>query len=186
MTVDSTPLSRTGSVALSTVTASTNASPDQSGQDLNHKSKKLEVVSSSQKAASSSSTMAAKTRLDELFGYSPTELQALSGDILSEAEKGLEKHGQMINMLATYITDFPRGNESGEFFALDLGGTNFRVLRIVLKSDGTHETETLKTPIRKEVMTSTADELFGYIADQVEILAKRCGCVERKEKIPLG
>ncbi|KHJ79199.1 Hexokinase [Oesophagostomum dentatum] len=38
-----------------------------------------------------------------------------------------------IKMLPSYVRAVPNGKESGDFLALDLGGTNFRVLLIRLK-----------------------------------------------------
>ncbi|GER55684.1 hexokinase family protein, partial [Striga asiatica] len=40
--------------------------------------------------------------------------------------------GSKLKMLLTYICDLPTGNEKGIYYALDLGGTDFRVLRVKL------------------------------------------------------
>jgi hexokinase len=36
-------------------------------------------------------------------------------------------------MLPSYVRELPNGTEHGTFLALDLGGTNFRVVKIVLR-----------------------------------------------------
>ena len=66
----------------------------------------------------SSCVTTTRGRLSKIFDYSPAELKDLSDDILMESEKGLASHGHMIAMLASHITDFPTGQETGEFFAL--------------------------------------------------------------------
>ncbi len=44
-----------------------------------------------------------------------------------------------IKMFPTYVRSIPDGSEKGDFLALDLGGTNFRVLWVQIPpSDGTH------------------------------------------------
>lgn len=55
--------------------------------------------------------------------------------LLNEFEYGLGKEGTSkatIKMLPSYVRSTPNGTESGNFLALDLGGTNFRVLLIKL------------------------------------------------------
>ena len=46
--------------------------------------------------------------------------------------KGLEREGDdvKVKMLITYVHSLPDGSEEGDFLALDLGGSNFRVLLI--------------------------------------------------------
>lgn len=40
-----------------------------------------------------------------------------------------------LKMLPSFVRAVPNGTERGDFLALDLGGTNFRVLLIKLKND---------------------------------------------------
>lgn len=88
-----------------------------------------------------------------------------------------------IAMLVTYVRNTPSGKESGDFLALDLGGTNFRVLLISIEQN--HITMDSKVmPMSKDLMTSDAVTLFDYIAE--------CICSFVKEKnvqdkvLPLG
>ncbi|XP_046851695.1 hexokinase-2-like isoform X2 [Xenia sp. Carnegie-2017] len=88
-----------------------------------------------------------------------------------------------IAMLVTYVRNTPSGKESGDFLALDLGGTNFRVLLISIEQN--HITMDSKVmPMSKDLMTSDAVTLFDYIAE--------CICNFVKEKnvqdkvLPLG
>jgi hexokinase len=40
--------------------------------------------------------------------------------------------GSKLKMLLSYVDNLPTGDKKGLFYALDLGGTNFRVLRVQL------------------------------------------------------
>ena len=50
-----------------------------------------------------------------------------------------EDHNSSIKMFVTYVHSLPDRSEVGEYLALDLGGSNFHVLKIVIKEDGTIE-----------------------------------------------
>ncbi|KAJ1481033.1 hypothetical protein T484DRAFT_1808900 [Baffinella frigidus] len=41
-----------------------------------------------------------------------------------------------LKMLPSFVTNFPKGGEQGSFIALDLGGTNLRVLHVELAPPG--------------------------------------------------
>ena len=53
-----------------------------------------------------------------------------------EAIKGLEGAPSSMQMIPTFVTKRVTGDEKGDFYALDLGGTNFRVLRLSLEGGG--------------------------------------------------
>ena len=65
--------------------------------------------------------------------------------------------------------DRPKGDETGEFFALDLGGTNFRVLSG--KLDGKRRaivSAVRKFAIPKKDMQGTGVQLFDFIAGGID------------------
>ncbi|CAL9131717.1 unnamed protein product, partial [Musa textilis] len=74
--------------------------------------------------------------------------------------------GSKLKMLLTFIDSLPDGTEEGTYYALDLGGTNFRVLRVQLGGKGSmilsHKVES--QPIPQKLMTGTSEELFNFIA----------------------
>ena len=79
-----------------------------------------------------------------------------------------EKHNSSIKMFVTYVHALPDGSEVGEYLALDLGGSNFRVLKIVIKEDGTIEQEATPEKLSDDKIKDTQQEvLFDYIADSV-------------------
>ncbi|KAL9330450.1 hypothetical protein ACSQ67_000060 [Phaseolus vulgaris] len=61
-------------------------------------------------------------------------------------------------MIPTYVENLPTGNEKGLFYALDLGGTNFRVLRVQLggKDERVLHTEFDQVSIPQHLMSSTS------------------------------
>lgn len=58
-----------------------------------------------------------------------------------EMDKGLRADSSdlTLKMLPSYVTSVPNGSELGNYLALDLGGTNFRVL--LIKLDGNKRSE---------------------------------------------
>ncbi|KAI4388478.1 hypothetical protein MLD38_000801 [Melastoma candidum] len=74
--------------------------------------------------------------------------------------------GSDLKMILSYVHSLPTGDEKGLFYALDLGGTNFRVLRVQLggKDDRVIATEFEQVTIPQELMFGTSEELFDFIA----------------------
>uniref|UniRef100_V5H3C6 Phosphotransferase n=1 Tax=Ixodes ricinus TaxID=34613 RepID=V5H3C6_IXORI len=88
-----------------------------------------------------------------------------------------------VKMFMTYVRDVPNGTETGTFLALDLGGTNFRVLLIDIDGDRfSMKNEIYAIP--QEIMLGTGEQLFDHIAD---CLAKFMDKYKVKSKtLPLG
>lgn len=66
------------------------------------------------------------------FDISLESLKEVERLLTAEFVKGLEREGDdiKVKMLVTYVHSMPDGTEEGDFLALDLGGSNFRVLLI--------------------------------------------------------
>ncbi|XP_076916080.1 hexokinase-3-like [Bidens hawaiensis] len=83
-----------------------------------------------------------------------------------EMHAGLASEGgSKLKMLLTFVDKLPDGSESGIYYALHVGGTNFRILRIQLggqKSIIGHDVE--RKPIPPHLMTRTSEEFFDFIA----------------------
>jgi len=69
-----------------------------------------------------------------------------------------------IKMYPTFVRDVPNGTEKGKFLALDLGGTNFRVLLIELNGSQ-FEMDNEIYAIPQEIMLGTGQQLFDHIAE---------------------
>jgi len=54
----------------------------------------------------------------------------VSNHFVKEMHDGLTEKGSSMRMIPTFLEDVPDGSEAGSFLALDLGGTNFRVVRV--------------------------------------------------------
>lgn len=121
--------------------------------------------------------------IDPTACYSLIEEFTLGRDVLAEmAEsfrdemtRGLSHSGRSsLRMLKSYI-GLPTGNETGEYLALDFGGTNLRVLRILLEGQGKYKIlKKVARPLRVEGeydyigAGSEAETLFDFIAVLVD------------------
>ncbi|XP_044512229.1 hexokinase-2, chloroplastic-like [Mangifera indica] len=85
--------------------------------------------------------------------------------------------GSDLKMILSYVDNLPTGNERGLFYALDLGGTNFRVLRVQLggKVERVEATEFEQVSIPQELMFGTSEELFDFIASGLAKFAQKEG-----------
>ena len=63
------------------------------------------------------------------FAVSLETLNEVKECLKAEFVKGLEKDGQCLKMLPTFVHKLPDETVHGDFVAVDLGGTNFRVGR---------------------------------------------------------
>ncbi|XP_014519877.1 hexokinase-3 [Vigna radiata var. radiata] len=88
-----------------------------------------------------------------------------------EMHAGLASEGgSKLKMLLTFVDNLPNGTEKGTYYALHLGGTNFRVLRVQLSGQPTSDldNEVERQPIPQNVMTSTSEDLFDFIASSLK------------------
>ncbi|XP_027332219.1 hexokinase-2, chloroplastic [Abrus precatorius] len=96
-------------------------------------------------------------------------LQQVANAMSADMRAGLAAEGGSgpgLPMIPTYVEELPTGNEKGLFYALDLGGTNFRVLRVQLggKDERVIATEFDQVSIPNDLMFATSEELFDFIA----------------------
>ncbi|KAH7849501.1 hypothetical protein Vadar_018776 [Vaccinium darrowii] len=85
--------------------------------------------------------------------------------------------GSDLQMILSFVDSLPTGNEKGLFYALDLGGTNFRVLRVQLggKDERVIASEFEQVSIPEELMFGTSEELFDFIASGLAKFAEKEG-----------
>ncbi|XP_010267128.1 PREDICTED: hexokinase-1-like [Nelumbo nucifera] len=98
------------------------------------------------------------------------KLRQVADAMTVEMHAGLASEGgSKLKMLISYVDNLPTGDEKGLFYALDLGGTNFRVLRVQLGgNDGqVLKQEFTEVSIPPHLMTGGSDELFDYIASEL-------------------
>jgi len=115
--------------------------------------------------------------LREAYALPLSAMTSVRAHFASEARKGLAGETSSLAMLPTFVTKRVTGEEKGDFFALDLGGTNFRVLRLTLEGGGSvGPVKQGKYNIPDSIKQGTGEQLFGFIADAVAtFLARECG-----------
>ncbi len=84
----------------------------------------------------------------------------------------------------TYVRYLPTGEETGRFLALDLGGTNFRVLLVEIGEEKAFSMESRVFAIPRKVMLGTGEELFDHIATCLHEFVVEYGLQE--VALPLG
>ncbi|KAF9587860.1 hypothetical protein IFM89_006114 [Coptis chinensis] len=78
-------------------------------------------------------TMLILKEFEEKCSTPISKLKRVADALLVEMHAGLASEGgSKFKMLISYVDNLPTGDEHGVFYALDLGGTNFRVLRVQL------------------------------------------------------
>ncbi|KAK4280948.1 hypothetical protein QN277_012500 [Acacia crassicarpa] len=116
--------------------------------------------------------MAILKEFEEKCGTPILKLKQVADAMDVEMHAGLASEGgSKLKMLISYVDNLPSGHEKGIFYALDLGGTNFRVIRVKLggREKGVAHQEFDEVSIPPHLMTGSSEALFDFIA---EALAK--------------
>ncbi|XP_075456913.1 hexokinase-2-like isoform X1 [Ascaphus truei] len=123
------------------------------------------------------------------FMLSQAQLETVRDLMLDNMERGLRNDYQnpsSIKMLPTFVRSTLNGKERGEFIALDLGGTNFRVLYVRVSSTekGGLEKKSKTFTLPQNVIQGTGEELFDHIVDCISDF-QIANSLQGK-KLPLG
>jgi hexokinase len=112
-------------------------------------------------------------------------LEKIAARMTNEMERGLAEDGCEFKMLPSFVCDLPTGKEDGEYLALDLGGSNFRVLRFTMHDGVVALTASRKAKIPPHTMSasSSGEALFEFIAKTVASLP---GTTNSTDTLPLG
>ncbi|KAI7686995.1 Hexokinase type 2 [Sarcoptes scabiei] len=114
------------------------------------------------------------------------QIAKISNLLLNEINEGLRKETNPIagvKCYPTYVRDVPDGSEKGKFMALDLGGTNFRVLVIDIDGDAfAMDNEIYAIP--QEIMVGSGVQLFDHIAACMATFMEKRNI--KHYKLPLG
>jgi len=89
-----------------------------------------------------------------------------------------------VRCFPTYVTKLPTGEEEGKFLALDLGGTNFRVILMEIGKEGKFDMESNTFSVDKRIMVGSGEALFDHIADCLASFLHERNLQE--ETLPLG
>ncbi|NWX43938.1 HXK3 protein, partial [Steatornis caripensis] len=132
---------------------------------------------------------AQRREVDQLLAplrLSRTDLERVQALMRQEMELGLgrESHANAsVRMLPTYVCNTPDGTERGDFLALDLGGTNFRVLVVHVAQDGIHMDNEIYV-IPTAIMQGTGEALFDHIVECIMDFQMKQDLME--QILPLG
>lgn len=121
------------------------------------------------------------------YVLSPETYRKMCHVLENEMNKGLGKNTNalaVVKMFPTYVRALPDGTEKGHFLALDLGGTNFRVLLITLKGSEV-EMKNKIFPISQDLMLGPGTKLFDHIVNCIAIFMEENN-LKKKSKLPLG
>eukprot|EP00798_Chlamydomonas_sp_ICE-L_P007476 gene7476-621_t len=125
---------------------------------------------------------------------SKQQVKTIKRDFIDQLESGLtqdvEVDGKHCLMLPTFITQLPDGMETGEVYAIDVGGTNFRVMHVKLSTDRSKvvSEDSTTVSIPKDIYTGPGLGLFDFFASTVKAFIDRHteGSKELKEPPTIG
>ena len=105
--------------------------------------------------------------IEKLFKVTMTDIKVIMADFHAEMQKGLSGYESSLKMIPSFVGR-PKGDEKGKFIALDLGGTNFRVLEVELDGKGNSSVLAVsKFAIKKKDMQGEGSQLFDFIAESI-------------------
>ena len=102
------------------------------------------------------------------------DIDSVVQSFLSEMEKGLEGSESSLRMIPTYIEADNKFKTGVPVTAIDAGGTNFRVAKVMFTSDGKLEmSEPLKEKMPGQDGMVSKEEFFTIVADYVKDIAEQ-------------
>ncbi|XP_076628998.1 hexokinase type 2 [Colletes latitarsis] len=96
--------------------------------------------------------------------FSAATVRNIQDVFLSEMNRGIHQQPSSLQMENTYVPELLDGTEEGLYLALDLGGTNFRVLLVELAHGTPIREEVKKYHISSDLRVDSGIRLFDYLA----------------------
>ncbi|KAK6925572.1 Hexokinase, N-terminal [Dillenia turbinata] len=115
---------------------------------------------------------------EEACSTSVGRLRQVVDAMAVEMHAGLASEGgSKLKMSLSFVQKLPSGNERGIYYAVDIGGTNFRVLRVQLggKRSAIVGCDAERQSIPQELMTSTSEDLFDFITSSLKQFIEKEG-----------
>ncbi|OEL37783.1 Hexokinase-3 [Dichanthelium oligosanthes] len=111
----------------------------------------------------------------------PARLRQVVDAMVVEMHAGLASDGgSKLKMLLTFVDALPTGNEEGIYYAIDLGGTVFRVLRVEVGAGSVVTCRKVELPIPEELTKGTIEELFSFVAIALKDFVEKDGKDEQR------
>ncbi|CAJ0594195.1 unnamed protein product [Cylicocyclus nassatus] len=100
------------------------------------------------------------------FKLSNNTLRRMMSHMSDNMDRGLEGglDDSTIAMLPSFVPELPNGTERGKYVAMDLGGTNLRVMIMEIEPGEPMRTKQFNTRMPNAAMHGTGEQLFDYIA----------------------
>ncbi|KAM5301012.1 hexokinase-3 isoform 1-T1 [Glossophaga mutica] len=117
------------------------------------------------------------------FRLNREQLVQVQAQMREAMAQGLRGEASSLRMLPTYVRATPDGSERGDFLALDLGGTNFRVLLVRVSTGGVQIASEIYS-IPECVAQGPGEQLFDHIVDCILDFQRKQGLIE--QSLPLG
>ncbi|KAL7284867.1 hexokinase [Trametes coccinea BRFM310] len=128
-------------------------------------------------------------KYEALFTLTPQRMRIIVEAFKESLELGLAKHGQVVPMIPTYVFGWPSGKETGNYLAVDLGGTNLRVCLVTLQGDGKFEITQSKYRLSEEQKQEDGQKLFDFCAECLKAFIDsniEAGVIGQDQVLPLG
>lgn len=132
-------------------------------------------------------------KYESLFTLTPQRMRMIVEAFKETLELGLQKPKQIVPMIPTYVFGWPSGKETGDFLAVDLGGTNLRVCLVTLQGEGKFEITQSKYRLTEDQKQDDGQKLFDFCAECLKTfidnhLTNENGVLDLKpgETLPLG
>lgn len=102
--------------------------------------------------------------IEKNFVFDLPDMEKMIRDFQGQMEDGLKGEQVFMGMLPSFVSR-PWGTEKGDFLALDLGGTNFRVLDVRLSGAGEIEVRnSFEVRVPEHLRHGSGRDLFSFIA----------------------
>ncbi|MDD4357475.1 MAG: hypothetical protein PHN98_09510, partial [Smithellaceae bacterium] len=112
-------------------------------------------------------------RLEHVFSFNCADARKLITCFHEEMKRGLTGQAGSLKMIPCYVSR-PTGLEKGSFLALDLGGTNLRVLAVELDGrGGANISAVSRFVVPASFMRGKGEELFDFLADSILLFLEK-------------
>ncbi|KAI0240261.1 hypothetical protein L0F63_000089 [Massospora cicadina] len=107
------------------------------------------------------------------FELTTAKLQFIQEKFIEAMRYGLSHTDGELAMIPTFVTRHPTGQETGNYFAIDLGGSNLRVCLVrLLGPEGGVDVKQQKSVIPDTLKSEAASYLFDFVACNIENFLK--------------
>ncbi|AWU77799.1 uncharacterized protein C5L36_0D05250 [Pichia kudriavzevii] len=114
-------------------------------------------------------------KLHKDFHVSTVSLHKIIDYFIEELDRGLQDGTDPLGipMNVAWVMEYPTGDETGDYLALDMGGTNLRVVIVHLKGKGQMETDQAFYKLPDGIRTvKDRNVLFDFMAEKLDQFLK--------------